>query len=85
MDWTIPIDVAWQRLGHDVGIQGNLDPAVLLADIDLIKSEAADILKRVRGHRGHVFNLGHGMLPQTSPEKVKELVKFVHGFNGESS
>jgi uroporphyrinogen decarboxylase len=85
VDWTIPIDVAWQRLGHDVGIQGNLDPAVLLADIDLIKSEAADILKRVGRRVGHVFNLGHGILPQTSPEKVKELVKFVHGFNGESS
>jgi uroporphyrinogen decarboxylase len=85
VDWTIPIDVAWQRLGYDVGIQGNLDPAVLLASIDLIKTKAADILKRVRGHTGHIFNLGHGMLPQTSPENVAALVKFVHDFSGESS
>jgi len=85
VDWRIPIDIAWQRLGHDVGIQGNLDPAVLLADMDLIKSQAADILKRVAGYRGHIFNLGHGMLPETSPENVAELVKFVHDFSRESS
>jgi uroporphyrinogen decarboxylase len=85
VDWTIPIDLAWQKLGYDVGIQGNLDPAVLLADIDLIKSEAADILKRTKEHTGHIFNLGHGILPQTSPENVAELVKFVHGFIEESS
>jgi len=85
VDWRIPIDIAWQRLGHDVGIQGNLDPAVLLADADLIKSQAADILKRVAGHAGHVFNLGHGMLPETSPENVAELVKFVHDFSRQSS
>jgi uroporphyrinogen decarboxylase len=85
VDWTIPIDVAWQRLGYDVGIQGNLDPAVLLADIDLIKSEAADILKRVGEHTGHIFNLGRGILPQTSHENVAGLVKFVHGFTEESS
>lgn len=85
VDWRIPIDIAWQRLGYDVGIQGNLDPAVLLADTDLIKSQAADILKRVAGHRGHVFNLGHGMLPETSPENVAELVKFVHDFSREPS
>ncbi len=78
VDWRIPIDLAWERLGHDVGIQGNLDPAVLLGDLQLIKSQAAEILTRIKGRAGHIFNLGHGMLPETSPAKVVELVKFVH-------
>ena len=78
VDWRIPIDLAWQRLGHEVSIQGNLDPAILLADIELIKSHAADILARTSGRQGHIFNLGHGMLPETPPDHVIELVKFVH-------
>ena len=78
VDWRIPIDVAWQKLGHDVAIQGNLDPTVLLADIDLVKANAADILKRVSRTSGHIFNLGHGMLPQAPIQNVVELVKFVH-------
>lgn len=78
VDWRIPIDVAWQKLGTDVGIQGNLDPAVLMADQNLIESQAGGILKRVGGRPGHIFNLGHGMLPEVPPEKAAELVKFVH-------
>jgi len=78
VDWRIPIDVAWERLGYDVGIQGNLDPAKLLGDMELVKSASTDILRRVGGRRGHVFNLGHGMPPETSTENVVELVKFVH-------
>lgn len=78
VDWRVPIDVAWEHLGPDVGIQGNLDPAVLLGDSDLIKSQAAEILTRTNRRAGHIFNLGHGMLPETSPENVVELVKFVH-------
>jgi len=78
VDWRIPIDIAWQRLGYDVAIQGNLDPAALLAHTKSINSMAGDILRRVRGRRGHIFNLGHGMLPDASPETVAELVKFVH-------
>ncbi len=78
VDWRIPIDIAWERLGYDVGIQGNLDPATLLGDMKLVKSAATDILRRVGGRRGHVFNLGHGMSPEASTENVAELVKFVH-------
>jgi uroporphyrinogen decarboxylase len=78
VDWRMPIDMAWQRLGDDVAIQGNLDPAAMLADIELLKSFAADILRRVGGRKGHIFNLGHGMLPDASPETVAELVKFIH-------
>ena len=78
VDWRIPIDVAWQRLGYDVAIQGNLDPTILLADIDTIKQHAQDILNRVNQKPGHIFNLGHGVLAETPAESVVELVKFVH-------
>jgi uroporphyrinogen decarboxylase len=78
VDWRIPIDTAWHRLGYDVAIQGNLDPAAVLAEPRLLKSLAAEILKRVGGRRGHIFNLGHGMLPEASAETVAELVRFVH-------
>jgi uroporphyrinogen decarboxylase len=78
VDWRIPIDVAWKRLGYDVGIQGNLDPAALLGDFELVKSRTTEILERIHGRPGHIFNLGHGMLPDTSPDRAAELVKFVH-------
>ena len=78
IDWRIPIDIAWQKLGYDVAIQGNLDPAVLLADIDCVKSQTIDVLERVGGRPGHIFNLGHGILPDTPRDNVMELVKFVH-------
>lgn len=80
LDWRIPIDEAWQRLGYDVSVQGNLDPAVLLGDIALIKAHAADILGRTSGKAGHIFNLGRGMLPSVQVENVVELVRFVHNF-----
>jgi uroporphyrinogen decarboxylase len=78
VDWRIPIDEAWRRLGYDVAVQGNLDPAAMLADIELLKSFAADVLRRANGRCGHIFNLGHGMLPETSAETAAQLVKFVH-------
>ena len=78
IDWRIPIDVAWQKLGYDVAIQGNLDPAVLFADSSLIKAQAADILARVKNRPGHIFNLGHGILPETPQENARQLVEFVH-------
>jgi len=78
IDWRIPIDVAWRMLGYDVAIQGNLDPAVLLGDCDLIRARTIDILTRVRNRSGHIFNLGHGILPDTPLENVRQLVEFVH-------
>jgi len=78
IDWRIPIDVAWRKLGYEVAIQGNLDPAVLLTKSDLIRSRAADILMRVGNRSGHIFNLGHGILPETPQENVRQLVAFVH-------
>jgi len=80
VDWRIPIDLAWKRLGHEVAIQGNLDPAALLADIGLVKSKAKEILERVKGVPGHIFNLGHGILAETPVDNAVELVNFVHGF-----
>lgn len=81
VDWRIPIDVAWQKLGYDVAIQGNLDPAVLLGEGDLIKAKTADILNRVGNRAGHIFNLGHGILPETPKENVRQLVEFVHEYS----
>jgi uroporphyrinogen decarboxylase len=85
VDWRIPLDAAWERLGYDVGIQGNLDPATLLGDMELVKSASMDVLRRAGGRRGHIFNLGHGMLPDASPENVAALVKFVHDTTSNSA
>jgi uroporphyrinogen decarboxylase len=76
VDWRLPIDGAWQVLG-ETAIQGNLDPATLLASEKLINERTRDILGRVAGKPGHIFNLGHGVLPETRPEKAKNLVQFV--------
>ena len=81
VDWRIPIDQAWARLGHNVAIQGNLDPAVLLGDRKLVTSQAEAILQRIDGAPGHIFNLGHGILQSTPVENAVELVKFVHSFS----
>lgn len=77
VDWKIPIDDAWGRLG-DQGIQGNLDPATLLGNWSLIETRTKEILSRTDGRPGHIFNLGHGVLPETNPERLKQLVRFVH-------
>lgn len=77
VDWRVPINEAWDRIG-DIAIQGNLDPAALLGDWDIIESRTKEILSRIRGRRGHIFNLGHGVLPETPVEKAKQLVNFVH-------
>ena len=78
VDWRIPLDLAWERIGRDRGIQGNLDPALLLGPWERTEAEASDILGRAAGRPGHVFNLGHGVLPETEPERLGRLVSFVH-------
>ena len=78
LDWRVELDKAWDRLGPQVAVQGNLDPAVLLAPIPQIESRAEDIIGRAGGRPGHVFNLGHGILPGTPPDHVAALVDFVH-------
>jgi uroporphyrinogen decarboxylase len=78
LDWRIPLDRGWARVGEDRGVQGNLDPAVLLAPWERIESETRDILGRAGGRPGHVFNLGHGVPPDTDPAVLRHLTEFVH-------
>jgi len=77
VDWRIDIDRAWGELG-EVAVQGNLDPITLLGPPNAIEERAADVLKRAGGRPGHIFNLGHGLVPQTPPDNVKYLVDAVH-------
>jgi len=78
LDWRVDLDHAWERVGADVAVQGNLDPVALLAPPDEIRRMAARILARAGGRPGHIFNLGHGVLPQTPPEHVAALIEAVH-------
>jgi uroporphyrinogen decarboxylase len=80
VDWRQPLDVAWRVIGHDRGIQGNLDPALLLGPSDRLMSAADDVLRRAAGRPGHIFNLGHGVLPQTDLAQVQELARHVHRY-----
>jgi uroporphyrinogen decarboxylase len=77
-DWRIPLDEAWERIGPDRAIQGNLDPTLLLGPLDRLLSSADDVLTRAAGRLGHIFNLGHGILPTTSVEHVQALARHVH-------
>jgi len=78
IDWRIDLGSAWRRIGYDVGVQGNLDPAALFAPSAENRERVARILEAARGHPGHIFNLGHGILPDTPVENVKALVDMVH-------
>jgi uroporphyrinogen decarboxylase len=78
VDWRVPLDRAWERVGSDRGIQGNLDPAVCLAPWEAVRVKALDVLDRAARRNGHVFNLGHGVLPQTPVENLQRLVDLVH-------
>jgi uroporphyrinogen decarboxylase len=77
-DWRIPLDDAWERIGSDRAIQGNLDPTVLLGPLDRIFAATDDVLARAGGRPGHIFNLGHGILPTTPLEHVQALARYVH-------
>ena len=78
VDWRIPIDAAWDLIGPDRAVQGNLDPTLLLGPTGRMLDQAQDILDRVGGRPGHIFNLGHGILPSTPVEHVQLLAQFVH-------
>lgn len=78
VDASLPLDEAWRRLGDGVAVQGNLDPEVLLGPADGLRRAAADVLARAAGRPGHIFNLGHGVIKETPPERVAELVRLVH-------
>jgi uroporphyrinogen decarboxylase len=85
VDWRIPLDIAWARIGYDRGIQGNLDPLVLLGPWEVVEREAGGVLRRAAGRPGHVFNVGHGIHPQTSPDQIQRLVEFVHAFTADDA
>lgn len=78
VDWRLPLGRAWEIIGPDKGIQGNLDPALLLAPWAAVEKQARRILTEADGRRGHVFNLGHGIIPQTDPDQLSRLVELVH-------
>jgi uroporphyrinogen decarboxylase len=83
VDWRLPLGEAWKRIGYNKGIQGNLDPALLLAPWESVEREARRILAEAGGRRGHVFNLGHGINPQTDADQLARLVELVHGYRHE--
>jgi uroporphyrinogen decarboxylase len=81
VDWRVNLGEAWARLGYDVAIQGNLDPIILLGPTDLIEKEVKRILNEAGGRPGHIFNLGHGILPDTPVDHVAFLVETVHHYS----
>jgi uroporphyrinogen decarboxylase len=78
VDWRVNLDDAWKRIGHDKGIQGNLDGARVLASWPVIEEGMNDVLARAGGRPGHIFNLGHGVMPETDPAMLARLVEAVH-------
>ena len=81
VDWRVDLGDAWAQLGYDVAVQGNLDPVILLSSPELIEREAKRILSRVEGRPGHIFNLGHGILPNTPVDHVVRLIETVHQYS----
>jgi uroporphyrinogen decarboxylase len=78
LDWRVDLDRGWAAVGHDVGVQGNLDPAALLARPAVFRQRVEAILARAGGRAGHIFNLGHGVHQSTPVEHVAALVDMVH-------
>src|SRR5215203_369476 len=78
LDWRVPLDEGWRRVGHDRGVQGNLDPALLLGPFERTREAALRIVERAGARPGHIFNLGHGVLPDTNPADLKRIVELVH-------
>ncbi|MGH8010513.1 MAG: uroporphyrinogen decarboxylase, partial [Candidatus Binatia bacterium] len=83
VDWRIDLDVAWQRIGFDRAVQGNLDPVALFAPRDELRRQVEQVLTAAAGRPGHIFNLGHGILPQTPVDNVIALVEMVHEISEE--
>lgn len=82
LDWRVRLDDGWQRLGNDVAVMGNLDPVALFANQQTLRAQAKRILDQANKRRGHIFNLGHGILPETPVENVIALVEMVHEMSG---
>jgi uroporphyrinogen decarboxylase len=82
LDWRVPLERGWEIVGFDRGVQGNLDPALLLGPWERVEATAVRILEAAAGRPGHVFNLGHGVLPATDPAALRRLVELVHARTG---
>lgn len=80
VDWRVPLDRAWERIGFDKAVQGNLDPAALLGPKEVLRSKAEDVLDLADKRPGHIFNLGHGVLPDSPLDNLKFLVDAVHSY-----
>ena len=78
VDWRVPLDEAWERIGTEKAVQGNLDPTLLLGPVHRLLDGADAVLRQAGGRPGHIFNLGHGILPETPVEHVQALARFVH-------
>jgi uroporphyrinogen decarboxylase len=85
VDWRVPLDEATRRVGPDRALQGNLDPALLLADWPVVEREVRRVLAEGRAAPGHVFNLGHGVLPETDPDTLTRVVELVHTVSAETA
>jgi uroporphyrinogen decarboxylase len=85
LDWRILLDEGWERLDYKAAVQGNLDPVLLFAEWNELKSRAEDILQRADGRPGHIFNLGHGILPETPVDNVRNLARFVQEYSASGS
>lgn len=83
LDWRQPLDEGWRAVGYEHAVQGNLDPITLFAPLDVLKTRVNDVLRSANGRPGHVFNLGHGIVPGTPVENVQAVVKMVHQFRME--
>lgn len=83
-DWRSQLDEAWQVFGDDVAVQGNMDPVSVYADLPVLKQRVADVLRCAGGRPGHIFNLGHGVMPDMNPDHVKAVVEFVHELGADS-
>jgi uroporphyrinogen decarboxylase len=80
VDWRIPLDCGWDVVGEERAVQGNLEPAVLLGPWERAEYAAFDVLRRAGDRPGHVFNLGHGVLPQTQPDALTRLAELVRSY-----
>src|SRR5438876_90372 len=78
VDWRVSLADAWTRIGADRAIQGNLDPVTCLAPFDVVAERSRVIVEQARGRPGHIFNLGHGVLPGTDPDTLRRVVALVH-------
>jgi len=81
LDWRIPLSEGWKAIGHGCAVQGNLDPITLFAPEDVLKARVKEVLQEAAGRPGHIFNLGHGIVPGTPVENVTQVVQWVKEFS----